>query len=174
MKRPHRRIALTPFFFVMGVFVVSVSAEMAPAGDLGEAVELARQYLKSTDSHEKARLSRELAEYDRDWKDVIRALRPRPDRAVKPGYYKEGHYGIRIENLILVTAPEAIEGGELPMHRFENLTFAPIDLNLVDRSLLSDAEAIWLNAYHVEVLEKIGPLVEGEAKAWLEKATRVI
>jgi len=92
VKRLNRRIALTRFLFMMSAFVMSLSAEMAPAGDLGEAVELARQYLANTDSHERARLSRELAEYDRDWKDVIIALRPRPDQSVRPGYYKEEHF----------------------------------------------------------------------------------
>lgn len=92
----------------------------------------------------------------------------------EPGYYKEGHYGIRIENLILVTAAEAVDGGELPMHGFENLTLAPIDLNLVEKSLLSDAEVKWLNGYHAEVHKVIGPLVEGEPKAWLEGATLAI
>ncbi len=92
----------------------------------------------------------------------------------EPGYYREGHYGIRIENLILVTAPEAIDGGELPMHGFENLTLAPIDLNLVEKSIMSDSEIAWLNDYHGEVRKVIGPLVEGETKAWLEKATRAI
>lgn len=86
MKRLCRRIASVPFFFVVSVVVVSVSTEMAPAGGLGEAVQLARQYLECTDSHEKVKLSRELAEYGRDWKDVIKALRLRPDQAVRPGY----------------------------------------------------------------------------------------
>lgn len=92
----------------------------------------------------------------------------------EPGYYLEGHYGIRIENLILVSPLEEIEGGEVLMHRFENLTLCPIDLNLVDKSLMSDAEIVWLNGYHAEVQDVIGPLVEGETKAWLENATRAI
>lgn len=92
----------------------------------------------------------------------------------EPGYYKEGDYGIRIENLIMVTAPEEIAGGERPMHRFENLTVCPIDLNLVSVEMLSDYEREWLNAYHAEVLEKVGPLVEGEVKAWLKDATRAV
>jgi len=67
VKRLTRRIASSAFFFVMSVFVAPVSAEMPRAGDLGEAVQLARQYLESTDSRERTRLSRELAAYDRDW-----------------------------------------------------------------------------------------------------------
>ena len=92
MKGTNRRIPFTPFFFVISVVVVLGPAETAPADDPDDAVELARRYLESTDSQERARLSRELAAYDRDWKDVVQALRPRPDRAVKPGYYKEEHF----------------------------------------------------------------------------------
>lgn len=92
----------------------------------------------------------------------------------EPGYYKEGHYGIRIENLILVTAAEVIDGGDAPMHGFENLTLCPIDLNLVDKAIMSDEEIAWLNDYHAEVRKVIGPLVEGQVKAWLENATRAI
>lgn len=92
----------------------------------------------------------------------------------EPGYYLEGHYGIRIENLILVSPLEEIDGGEVLMHRFENLTLCPIDLNLVDKSLMSDAEITWLNGYHAQVRAIIGPLVEGKTKDWLENATRAI
>jgi Xaa-Pro aminopeptidase len=92
----------------------------------------------------------------------------------EPGYYKEGHYGIRIENLIMVTAPEAIDGGDRPMHRFETLTLCPIDLNLVDKEIMSKSEIEWLNAYHAQVLDVIGQLVDDETKAWLESATRAI
>ncbi len=91
----------------------------------------------------------------------------------EPGYYKAGEYGIRIENLVLVRALEGADAGEpgRDMRGFETLTFAPIDRNLVDTSLLSDAELAWLNAYHKDVWEKISPQVEGDALAWLEVAT---
>ena len=89
----------------------------------------------------------------------------------EPGYYKEGHYGIRLENLILVTAPETIEGGEIAMHGFETLTLAPFDRRLIAVEMLSREELDWLNAYHDRVLGEIGPMVDGETFAWLEKAT---
>lgn len=92
----------------------------------------------------------------------------------EPGYYKEGHYGIRIENLILVTAAESIKGGDLPVHGFETLTLAPIDRRLVDADLLSPAELEWLNAYHNRVLAEIGPMVDGATLKWLETATAPI
>lgn len=89
----------------------------------------------------------------------------------EPGYYKEGSYGIRIENLILVTPAEPIEGGDIAMHGFETLTLAPIDKRLVRTDLLTRDELHWLDQYHAWVLAEIGPMVDGETLAWLEKAT---
>ncbi|RWC70935.1 aminopeptidase P family protein [Mesorhizobium sp. M8A.F.Ca.ET.208.01.1.1] len=89
----------------------------------------------------------------------------------EPGYYKEGAYGIRIENLILVTPAEQIEGGDIAMHAFETLTLAPIDVRLVRSDLLTRDELHWLDAYHARVVAEIGPMLDGETLAWLEKAT---
>jgi len=88
----------------------------------------------------------------------------------EPGYYKEGAYGIRIENLVLV-----VESDKFPGYlEFETLTLTPIDLRLVDEKLLTEAERDWLNAYHKRVFKEIGPLVKGDVKAWLKEATRAI
>lgn len=89
----------------------------------------------------------------------------------EPGYYKNGHYGIRSENLIVVRAAEPVEGGDIAMQSFETLTFAPFDRRLVRVDLLSPAELEWLNFYHARVLEEIGPMVDGETLKWLEAAT---
>ncbi|RWM11655.1 MAG: aminopeptidase P family protein [Mesorhizobium sp.] len=89
----------------------------------------------------------------------------------EPGYYKEGSYGIRIENLILVTPAELIEAGDIAMHGFETLTLAPIDKRLIRTDLLTRDELHWLDQYHARVLAEIGPMVDGETLAWLEKAT---
>lgn len=89
----------------------------------------------------------------------------------EPGYYKEGHYGIRIENLVIVTPAEEIEGGDIAMHGFETLTLVPIDRRLIRADLLTKAELEWLDAYHARVLSEIGPMVDGETLAWLEEAT---
>jgi Xaa-Pro aminopeptidase len=86
----------------------------------------------------------------------------------EPGYYREGHWGIRIETLQVVTPPEPIPGGERPMHGFEQLTLAPLDRRLIEVALLTDPERAYVDAYHAEVLAKVGPLLDGEAKAWLE------
>jgi Xaa-Pro aminopeptidase len=92
----------------------------------------------------------------------------------EPGYYKEGEYGIRIENLVVVTAPKAVPGGDRKMMEFETVTWAPIDLNLVEPSLLTKDERDWLNDYHARTREKLAPLVDEATKAWLENATRAI
>jgi Xaa-Pro aminopeptidase len=92
----------------------------------------------------------------------------------EPGYYKTGEYGIRIENLQFVTQPADIEGGERQMMGFETLTLAPIDRNLIVRSLLTPIERAWLNAYHARVAELIGARLEGHAGDWLKEATAPI
>jgi Xaa-Pro aminopeptidase len=98
------------------------------------------------------------------------ALRPGMILSNEPGYYKAGEYGIRIENLQVVTEAAQIPGGERPMLGFETLTFAPIDRACIEVDLLTDEERAQLNGYHAEVLEKIGPLVDDEVRAWLETA----
>ncbi|URW75831.1 aminopeptidase P family protein [Sphingomonas donggukensis] len=86
----------------------------------------------------------------------------------EPGYYKAGEYGIRIENLILVVE-RTIPGGTEAMLGFETLTFAPIERDLIEPSLLTPHELEWLNAYHAEVVAKIGPACDGEDRAWLTR-----
>ena len=92
----------------------------------------------------------------------------------EPGFYKEGAFGIRLENLIVVTDGNDLPGGERKMMGFETITLAPLDLALVDVSLLNESERGWLNAYHARVRETVGPLVDEDVKAWLTKATRAI
>ncbi len=87
----------------------------------------------------------------------------------EPGYYKQGEYGIRIENLVLVEHCE-IAGAESRYFGFETLTFAPIDKSLVDLSLLSPEEQDWWNSYHAQVSAIVSPQLEGEALGWLESA----
>jgi Xaa-Pro aminopeptidase len=89
----------------------------------------------------------------------------------EPGYYKTGEYGIRIENLVLVV-PVEVEGAEKKVLGFETLTFAPIDRNLIDLSLLSDDERQWVDDYHAKVLTVVGPQLEGEVKDWLWEQCR--
>jgi Xaa-Pro aminopeptidase len=89
----------------------------------------------------------------------------------EPGYYREGAFGIRIENLIAVQAAPALPGGDARDQLcFETLTFVPIDRRLVVRSMLGPGERDWLDAYHAEVLAKIGPRVAGGVLDWLKAA----
>ena len=92
----------------------------------------------------------------------------------EPGYYKEGAYGIRLENLVLVTAPEMVPGGDREMMGFETLTLAPFDRRLVKADMLTRDELAWLNAYHAEVRKRIASELEPEDRAWLEAATAPI
>lgn len=87
----------------------------------------------------------------------------------EPGYYKAGHFGIRIENLVVVERV-ALEGAEHEVLAFETITFAPIARNLVDVALMSGAELAWLNAYHADVMAKLAPQMAGEDLMWLESA----
>jgi Xaa-Pro aminopeptidase len=89
----------------------------------------------------------------------------------EPGYYKTGAYGIRIENLVLVTEGPSVEGAEKPLNAFETLTFAPIDQRLIDRAMLTADEAAWLDHYHACVAQTLTPLLDPATQAWLEAAT---
>ncbi|MAK60526.1 MAG: X-Pro aminopeptidase [Ponticaulis sp.] len=90
----------------------------------------------------------------------------------EPGYYIPEQYGIRIENLQYVTEPESLPGGVTPMMTFVPLTLAPYARNLIDTSLLSDAEIEFVDAYHARVLEEVGPLVQDDKTVadWLKSA----
>jgi Xaa-Pro aminopeptidase len=101
-------------------------------------------------------------------------LRPGMILSNEPGYYKTGAYGIRIENLEIVRAMESEAGSEREMLGFEALTLAPIDLVLVDASIMTEAEIGWLNAYHARVKRTVGPLVDDATRRWLDTATRSI
>ncbi len=93
----------------------------------------------------------------------------------EPGYYREGAFGIRIENLVVVEqAPELPGADPRPMFSFETLTWVPVDRRLIDADALSRAERDWLNAYHAEVRDRIGPRVSDAARAWLIAATAPI
>ncbi|TPE50174.1 aminopeptidase P family protein [Amaricoccus solimangrovi] len=90
--------------------------------------------------------------------------------SVEPGYYREGAFGIRTENLVAVRPAATPEGGERAMLGFETLTLAPIDRRLIDPALLGPEERAWLDAYHARVLAEVGPAVTPETARWLAKA----
>ena len=85
--------------------------------------------------------------------------------SIEPGYYKEGAYGIRIENIVIVQE----EGNEL---KFENISWAPIDRDLIDSKLFNKKELDWVNSYHQKVYKKLSKFLEPEEKNWLHKVTK--
>ncbi|MGC1576017.1 MAG: aminopeptidase P family protein [Beijerinckiaceae bacterium] len=89
----------------------------------------------------------------------------------EPGYYKAGEFGIRIENLLLVERRQ-FEGADREYFGFETLSLAPIDLSLIDPSLLTAAETAWLNAYHGRVRTALSPFFDRETARWLGEVTR--
>ncbi len=91
----------------------------------------------------------------------------------EPGYYREGEFGIRVENLIVVQVAPAL--GDNRNHLcFETLTFVPFDRRLVVAAMLSPGERAWLNAYHADVLAKVGPRLSPAALDWAKAACTAI
>ena len=88
----------------------------------------------------------------------------------EPGFYREGAFGIRIENLVVVQPAKPLPNSTVSeMFEFETLTWAPIDRNMIVPELLGDEDRIWLDQYHAEVLDKIGPDCSPNTQKWLKK-----
>jgi Xaa-Pro aminopeptidase len=100
---------------------------------------------------------------------MVPALEPGMILSNEPGYYLKGKYGIRIENLLLVKPAQKPRQGDRFMLSFETLSFAPIDKRLIDTSLLTRSELQWLDAYHADVLQKLGSKVHAETLPWLQQ-----
>ncbi len=92
--------------------------------------------------------------------------------SIEPGLYREGKYGIRIENLVLTKKTQASEFGQFL--DFETLTLCYIDTRLIDKDLLGHAEIAWLNAYHSEVAERLTPYLTQTEQHWLREKTKAI
>ncbi|UCD40668.1 MAG: aminopeptidase P family protein [Chloroflexota bacterium] len=90
----------------------------------------------------------------------------------EPGVYFPGKFGCRIENVLVTIPDEATDFGEF--YGFETITLCPIDLELVDDSLLTEGEVSWLNEYHQWVFDTLSPFLSQEEKEWLEQETRSI
>jgi Xaa-Pro aminopeptidase len=104
--------------------------------------------------------------------DAHMAMEPGMITSIEPGLYRPGRWGIRIENLVMNVPALTTEFGEFL--EFETLTLCPIDTRCIERALLRPDEIDWLNAYHATVRERLGPLVSGDALAWLMLRTTPI
>jgi Xaa-Pro aminopeptidase len=103
------------------------------------------------------------------------AMEPGMITSDEPGVYRPGQWGVRIENLLLNVAVATAEGGRFgDMLEFETLTLCPIDARCIAREWLRSDEIDWLNAYHATVRERLSPLVDGDALAWLLRRTEAI
>lgn len=92
----------------------------------------------------------------------------------EPGYYRADSFGIRLENLVVVQHCEALKGAEREMYEFDALTLIPMDARLIDKSLLTQGEIDWFNAYHQKVFNTLSPLMSGSELEWLTQATKAI
>lgn len=104
------------------------------------------------------------------------ALEPGFLTSNEPGYYEEGGFGIRIENVCIVRDADVKGppgGSEKPFYGMERVTMTPIQKKMIDVGLLNEKERSWVDEYHKECFEKLGPLLKDDAEtlAWLKKET---
>jgi Xaa-Pro aminopeptidase len=104
--------------------------------------------------------------------DAHMAMEPGMITSVEPGLYREGQWGVRIENLVLNVAGPKNQFGEFL--DFETLTLCPIDTRCIDKALMRADEIAWLNAYHATVRERLAPRVSSDALTWLTERTQSI
>ena len=105
------------------------------------------------------------------------AMEPGMITSIEPGLYRPGHWGVRIENLVLNVPAAVGEGGTTEFGEFlefETLTLCPIDVRCLERGLLATDEIAWLDRYHATVRERLAPLLEGAALVWLIERTQPI
>ncbi|RZA10101.1 MAG: M24 family metallopeptidase, partial [Proteobacteria bacterium] len=100
------------------------------------------------------------------------AMLPGMITSIEPGTYRPGHWGVRIENLVLTREAGQSDFGQFL--NFETLTLCPIDTRCIDIAQLSTAERQWLNDYHAEVAMRVAPLLEGAPLQWLRERTQPI
>ena len=159
--------------------MIAVSLALFPKGASGAQLDtLARQFLWSAGQDFDHGTGHGVGSYlsvhegpQRISKLGTTTLQPGMILSNEPGYYREGKFGIRIENLVVVE-PKTIRRAEREMFGFETLTFCPIDTRPVIRAMLTRTERDWLNAYHAETFARLAPHLTGEDLTFLEKACR--
>ena len=98
-------------------------------------------------------------------------LKPGMILSNEPGYYREGAFGIRIENLIIVREAAKMGDGRDQLD-FETVTFVPLDRRLIDTGLMAPWEIAWVDQYHADVRDTLSDRVSDDACVWLEAATK--
>ncbi len=100
------------------------------------------------------------------------AMEPGMITSIEPGIYRNGRWGVRIENLVLAVPAAPPEGEAFASFlEFETLTLCPIDIRCIEPALLRPDEIAWLNDYHATVRERLAPRLAGDALAWLMTRT---
>jgi len=94
--------------------------------------------------------------------------------SIEPGYYENGKFGIRCENLAFVVKDEKLSNEDRTWFRFDDITLCPFDVELVEVKLMTVAQRTWLNSYHKQVFKTLSPLLDADHKKWLKKATRAV
>lgn len=97
--------------------------------------------------------------------DIPVTLEPGMVVSNEPGFYREGHYGIRSENILAIEACESNEYGDF--YQFNNLTLFPYDMTLTDFDMLTQEETEWIKEYHEEVRKRLSPLLKEDEREWL-------
>jgi len=104
--------------------------------------------------------------------DISAVLEPGMLTSDEPAFYREGEYGFRTENLILVVEDKETNFGQFL--KFETVTLCPIDTKLINKQLLTKKEIDWLNSYHKMVYEKLSPNLSSGELSWLKENTKKI
>lgn len=107
--------------------------------------------------------------------EATMAMEPGMITSNEPGLYRNGQWGVRIENLVMNVPAQTPEGNTFgEFLEFETLTLCPIDTRCIDKTLMRADEIAWLNRYHAMVRERLTPKVSGDALTWLTERTALV
>lgn len=107
--------------------------------------------------------------YKKEWAFCFLPLKPNMVMALEPGIYREGKYGIRLENNVYITEDCVNEYGTF--YRFQTMSYVPFERELIDLDMLTNADIDWINEYHQKTLELLTPYLEADEVEDLKKAT---